>query len=135
MLKEDIEKLLNNAFDIMRLFSILKKVLDCDSGEYNPLTEIIDEKIAELFTDLDNYETKYYLQRFLHARSVEGLDLQGILQGLQYPCPAAQFFFLERKPVEQFDNMGEFPLQKAADFREDLVILLHDVLVQIGALP
>lgn len=46
MLKEDIEKLLNNAFDIMRLFSILKKVLDCDSGEYNPLTEIIDEKIA-----------------------------------------------------------------------------------------
>ena len=65
MLKEDIEKLLNNAFDIMRLFSILKKVLDCDSGEYNPLTVIIDEKIAELFTDLDNYETKYYLQRFL----------------------------------------------------------------------
>ena len=60
MSKEDVNKILNEACDVMLLFSIFKKALDADTGAYSPLTEIIDKEITKLFNDIDEYETKLY---------------------------------------------------------------------------
>ena len=60
MSKEDIEKLLDEALDVMLLFDILKKAMSFDTNDYAPLTDIIDEKITELYNNIDDYDTKMY---------------------------------------------------------------------------
>ena len=48
MSKEDVNRILNEACDVMLLFSIFKKALDADTGAYSPLTEIINKKNNEI---------------------------------------------------------------------------------------
>ncbi len=48
MLKGDVNRILNEACDVMLLFSIFKKALDSDTGAYSPLTEIINKKNNEI---------------------------------------------------------------------------------------